>query len=289
MDRISFKTGLTIVVVILALLAAFLTVYTVGPGQRGVLMTFGKIDMTPVEPGIHLKIPFVQTVHMMRVRIIKYQAPESTGTKDLQQVTTTIALNFSLNPKKVTSIYQQIGNQNLLEDNILAPAIAGAVKTVTPEFTAEQMVTERAKVKALVAKQILDRLNQYDLVVHSINIVNFSFSGAYSRAIERKQIAQQNAQKAVYNLQQAKTNAQQQVAKASAAAQATLIKAKAQAQATLIQAKADAKAMKLKNKFITRNILALQTINRWKGNVPQTWASSGKGDSNPLMMLLQQK
>lgn len=253
---------------VLALLVGFGSFVTVGHGDRGVLMNFGAISGTILSPGLHFKVPIMQSVKDISVQIQKKAAVESAASKDLQVVTTTAAVNFGLDPNKVDVIYKNIGDLAAVEHKIIDPTVSDAVKAVTAQYNADELITNREKVRAEIEDQVKSVLATYDVIVNRVNITEFNFSKDYDRAIESKQVAQQRAQQSNYELQQVKIDSQKQVVQAQADAEAQIATAKGQARATVLKAKAEAEAMSIKNRTITQKVLQLTAIQQWNGQPP---------------------
>ncbi|WP_322629355.1 prohibitin family protein [Halothiobacillus sp.] len=262
-----------IVVVVVIFIGSFFTI--IGPGDRGVLMNFGAVSSRVLEPGFHFLIPLEQTVAKLSVQVQKTQSSESAASKDLQVVTTGIAVNFNLVPGRVNKIYRDIGGLDTVKQKIVAPAIANAVKAVTAHYNADELLANRDKVRAEIADQIRTSTSKYDVNIDGVNITDFNFSAQYNHAIEEKQVAQQQALKAKYQLQQVQISAQQQIVQAKAEAQARIESAKGKAEATVLAAQAESKAMQLKSSAITPAILKLQTIQQWNGKLPRVMTGAG--------------
>ena len=265
--------GLLVVVIILL---GYMSLYTVAPGERGVLVTLGQMSSDIKMPGPHFRIPFVQTYYLMNVQVTKYENEETAASKDLQNTFTRVALNYTIDPGEVTKLFQNVGAQDVLTAKVIEPIMSNAVKAVTAHYNAEDLIAQRDTVRGQIEAQIRDALKKYDVDVQGVNITNFRFSDAYANAIEAKQVAQQNALKATYELQKVQTEAQQRVANAEADAKATVLTAEAQS-----------KAMALKDKSVTDKILVLNAIDKWDGHYPTTLLMPGSGKSSPLMNVLE--
>lgn len=265
--------GVAIAVVMIFFIGSFFTI--IGPGDRGVLMNFGAVSSRILEPGFHFLVPIEQTVAKISVQVQKTQSSQSAASKDLQIVTTGVAVNFNLVPSRVNNIYRDIGGLETVNQKIIAPAIANAVKAVTAHYNADELLANRDKVRAEIADQIRTSTRNYDVNIDGVNITDFNFSAQYNHAIEEKQVAQQQALKANYQLQQVQISAQQQIVQAKAEAQARIESAKGKAEATVLAAQAEAKAMQLKSSAITPAILKLQTIQQWNGKLPRVMTGAG--------------
>lgn len=259
------KTTIAGAVVAVLAIIAWLSFYSIGPGERGVLMTWGKIVPGVIMPGAHFKMPFVQTVAKFDIRVQKYQNLEAAASKDLQDVHTNVAVNFHLDAKKVDALYKKVGNIADVETKLLQPVVSNSLKAVVAEFNAERLVEHRDDVRKGVDAAIRQEMAPYPVEIDAVNLTNFQFSGDYARAIEAKQVAQQKALQAQYDLQKAKTDAQQQV-----------VQAQAHAQATLITAKADAQALEMKRKAVTPDLILLNAVSKWDGKLPATLVTNGK-------------
>jgi regulator of protease activity HflC (stomatin/prohibitin superfamily) len=278
-SSVSDHTGRMVVLgvgtfVILLLLWIFSPFVVVGAGERGVLMNFGAVTGQPLQPGLHLIMPVRQSVHEMDVQVQKYSAKEAAASLDLQEVTTDVVVNWSLDPKTVNVAYRNIGPLYMIGQKVVGPAIDNAVKAVTARFNAEELISRRDAVTEGILKSLRGILASDGIFVTAVNVTNFAFSPAYATAIENKQVAQQEALQATYQLQQKKVNVQQTVVEAQAQAQARIEAAKGTAQAILLQARAQAKANDEIAASLTPILLRQKALDRWSGALP-TYLGSG--------------
>ena len=235
----------------------FQSVTVVPAGMRGVQVTFGEVNMTPLESGMHFVNPLsnVKNLNIQLQRATMEGA--SAGTKDMQQVHTDIVINYRLNADKVALIYKDYGVD--LANKVLAPSLNEAFKSVTGHYTSEELITKRDLVSAGVLEQVRGKLAQFDLSVDSISLVNFGFSADYQRAIEQKVIATQMKQKAEQDLERIKVEAASRIAQAEGEAKAISIQAQA------IQSNGG------------QNYVQLQWIEKWNGQLPNTVLNGSNG------------
>ena len=243
--------GGAIVVIVLFLIGGVFV--QIGPGQRGVLMTFGAVHNGVLDPGLHFKLPFMQSVARMDVQVQNSQAAETSASLDLQNVSTTVATNWHILPADAEWVYQHIGNEGDLVDKIIRPAISNSVKAVTAHYNAEDLIIHRDQVRDQIQTQMTSELQPYRVVVDSVNITDFHFSDEFAQAIERKQIAQQRALQATYELQQARVLADQRI----------------------VEATAQAQAQKLLQQTLTPEIIQQQAITKWDGHLPAVVGEKG--------------
>ncbi|EHL08952.1 SPFH/Band 7/PHB domain protein [Desulfitobacterium hafniense DP7] len=245
----SFITfGLVIVLLVILALDAFVIV---NAGQRGIVLQLGAVRPIVLTEGLHFKIPFVQSVVPMEVRVQKSQSEQTAASKDLQIVTTTVAVNFHLDPIQVNKLYQNVGLS--YGERIVDPAIGEAVKAITAQYTAEELISKRSEVSAKIKETLASKLATYYMVLDEINITEFKFSQEFNNAIEQKQIAEQQALKANLDLQRIEIEAKQKVE----------------------QAKAEAESLRLQKQEVTPELVQLReieakikAIEKWDGKLP---------------------
>lgn len=220
---------------------------TIGAGNVGVKTRGGKVVGT-VTPGFYAKLPIIEGITSMDVQTQKDQTDASAASNDLQTVTATVAVNYHVEPQDASTIYANIGAD--YAERVISPAIQESVKSVTANYTAEQLITQREKVREDILALLTSKLQVYGVQTDSLNIVNFAFSDQFNQAIESKVTAEQNALAAQNKLVQVQAEAEQTVASAKAQAEAIQI----QAQAINSQGGAD--------------YVALQAVKQWNGVLP---------------------
>ena len=236
-------------IVLILLFGAF---GTIGAGERGVLLQFGAVKDKIFDEGLYIKMPFIQQVVTMDVKIQKDEIPASASSKDLQIVTSKIALNYHIDPMAANKIWQEVGKN--YNSRIIAPSIQEAVKAVTAKFTAEELITKRETVKDQIKENLAERLLERDILVDEFNIIDFSFSAAFNDAIEAKVTAEQLKLKAARDLERIKIEADQKIAEAGGKAQAIKIEAEA------LRANAQ--------------VVELRWIEKWDGKTPAYWGNA---------------
>lgn len=219
------------------------SIYTVQAGEVGVITRFGAVTRV-ADPGLGFKIPLVENITQMDTRTQKEQVDAEAASQDLQQVHSTIALNYHLDGPKAVRVYQNIGIN--YTDKIIAPAMQEAFKSVTSQYTAQDLIDQREKVKEVAFDKLKAALTPYNIIVDNFNIVNFDFSADFDKAIEAKQVAQQN-------LAQAETEAKTAVAQA--------------------QGQADAQKALKDSGSLSPEYLQYLAVNKWNGVLPT--ATSG--------------
>lgn len=235
--------GIFFGVVVLLNIMSFFTI--VNPGERGILLQLGNMK-TVYEPGLHFQMPLINTVVIVDVQTQKYEDSVDAASKDLQSIEGTVALNYHIDPGKVDVLYQQVGLN--YSDRIIGPVIQESVKSVTAQYTAEELITKRNMVKGDIFKTMQDRLSNYNVIVDDVSIVNFNFSEEFNRSIEAKQTAVQNALKAENDLKRIEIEAKQKIE----------------------TAKADAESIRIQGEALKQNagLVQLKMVEKWNGQLP---------------------
>jgi len=235
-------------------------------GYRGVLLTWGKPEEKILGEGLNFVIPFVQSVELMNVQVQKAESTESAATNDLQVVSTTVAVNFRLNPEAVNQIYRELRQDYV--SRVIKPNIEESIKAATSQFRAEELITKRATVKSVFDDILAERLMVFDITVIAVSLTDFQFSPAFAAAIEAKVTAEQAALEAQNYLEQVKFEAQQQVIQAEAEKNATIARAEGEAQAVVIEADAAAQAIEAITGQMTPESAQYLWLTQWDGKLP---------------------
>jgi regulator of protease activity HflC (stomatin/prohibitin superfamily) len=235
-------------------------------GYRGVLLTWGKPSDKILDVGLNFIIPFVQNIELMNVQLQKAESSEDTATKDLQQVTTTVAVNFRLNPNMVNQIYSDLRHDYV--SRVIKPNIEESLKAATALYTAEELISLRTEVKASLDNILAERLVIFNIEVVSVSLTDFQFSPSFKAAIEAKVTAEQQALEAKNKLEQIRYEAQQQIIQAEALKNATIAIALGDAQAVIIEADATAAAIEVITSQMTAEYAQYLWLTQWDGKLP---------------------
>ena len=268
------KTGKIVAVIIIAVIALIVVVSSlaiVPAGCTGVVTTFGKVSDNILAEGLHFKIPFAQDVITVSNKIQVYEADSDAVSKDLQSVSSKIAVNYRIKNDSSASVYKNIGSD--YQSVVLMPTVQESMKAVCAKYTAEQLITSRAQLGDEIKTELEKRLSDYGIQIEKFNIVNFEFSKEFNDAIEAKQVAEQN-------LLKTKTEQQQAIVVAEAEAKKKVIAADAEATSIKTKATAQAEANKTLTASLSNNLIKYQTIEKWDGILPKV-----ASDANPLVSM----
>ncbi|CBZ52065.1 YGR231Cp-like protein, related [Neospora caninum Liverpool] len=168
--------------------------YDVDGGQRAVMFNrFGGVAKKPIGEGMHLYFPWFQVPFLYDVRIRPKVINTTTGTRDLQMVSVGLRLLYRPMEDRLPIIHQTLGPDY---DERVLPSIGNEVlKAVVARYDAESLLTQRDKVSHDIRDAITNRARQFDLVLDDVAITHLSYGKEFSKAIEEKQVAQQESER----------------------------------------------------------------------------------------------
>ena len=270
-----------IVGIIVISIIAVSSIRVVDAGNRGILVQFGNVDTdVSLDEGLHFVVPFRDNVVQMEVRTQKIVESATSASKDLQDVSTQVALNYHVNPDRAQVLYQQLGPD--YANRVIVPAIQESVKQVTARFNAEELITNRETVKNQIEEQIKARLAPYNVVVDALSITEFAFSQQFTTAVESKVEAQQRALQAQNELRRIQIEAQQNEAKAIGEQKANIARAEGIKQSNVLQAEGEAQAITIIDQQLRNNPTYLEWLKatKWDGVLPLVTGGGSDGQGN---------
>ena len=256
---------------------------TVPAGHVGVVKRFGRVLPETLEPGLNLKIPFVDFVHNVDCRMTSVQYTGEAFSSDLQNIYATLDLQYSLSKSLADEMVVNIGTRQHAEEYFINKAMAESLKAATCNYTAEELVTSRPIVKQKIEEKVFNYLHSsvedYDMeqlfLIDNLALTNFHFSGEFNAAIEAKVKAEQDALKAVQEKARRVTIAE---------AMQEQVQIQADAEAYQITTVADAKAagIILEAQALADNpeLLQLRGVERWDGILPSFLIGNGNGTAS---------
>ena len=239
-------------------------VQTVPTGHTGVVTTFGRVENTTLDSGVHVVLPW-QNVVKMDNRVQKQTAELPCFSSDIQEVNLTYTINYQIKKSDAQNIYRTIGVDYY--HTVIQPCITESVKVVTARYTAEQLVGKRNELAAAIETDLADKLLSYNIELVSTSIENMDFTNAFTDAVEAKQVAQQNKLRA-------ETEAEQKVIEAKAAAEVRKVNADAAAYELLAKAEAEAEANRKISESLTQELINYTYAQSWNGKLPTVMTGS---------------
>ena len=247
-----------IIVVLLFLCILLWGTFVIVPAcSRGVVLWWGSVENRIMDEGLNFKVPMAETVIKVDVRVQPHPFREiDASSKEYQIVKMTGMMNFHINPAFVNDLYQKVGLD--FADKVIDPAFNDFVKEVVPTYPIGEILPKREEIRQAAMKKLGDNLSRYHIIVDDIYFANIRFSPEYEKAIEAKQVAQQQVETQKQVLAQREIEAQQKVATA-----------KGEAESILVVAQEQAKANEVLSHSITPILVSYKSIERWNGILPQ--------------------
>lgn len=260
------------IVGLIALIVIWDAAVVINSGHVGVVHRLGAVQNNHLPEGFHLKIPFLDSVEEVDVRLRKAENRATAASRDLQVVSTQVAVQYSLTGPTMPKTYQNIGLRDVVERTAIDPGITESVKAITAQYTAEELVTQRAQVKTKIQEAIDAFINttlQQKGVLGAVKLANvaitdFEFSSEFNRAIEEKVRAEQEALKA-------QNEKLRRVTQAEAAAAERRLAADAEAYKLTVESEARAAAIRREAEALKDNpdLIQLRIAEKWDGRLPQ--------------------
>lgn len=271
--------ALIAVVAVLAILLAN-SFATVPVGSTGILLTLGRVqEGSTISEGLHMKLPFVQQIVSMDNRVKKLELTTEAFSKDIQTVTARLAVNYRLRPEMSFSVYKSYRMD--FEQDIIVPATHEALKSVSAQYTAEELISKRAESSDKMRDELDAKLTDMGISITDFNIIDFDFSEEFITAVEQKQVAEQVKKKAATENETAIAQAERekQVAIKQAEADAEKLRIEAEAKANAVKLAADAEAYRLDNinKNLTDDTIRNTLAERWDGKLPTVVGTGAAG------------
>ena len=269
--RIASVVG--VVIVVISIIAGAFT--AVPAGHRGVVIRFNAVTGTVLNEGLQTKLPFLDSVVMMDVRTDKYEVPAASASRDLQDVSTTIALNWRLEPSRTAEIYRTLGTDYV--GRITAPAVQEVVKQVTARHRAEDLITNREMVRNEIAEELSTRLLERGIITEAVSITEFRFNETFVAAVEAKVAAEQAVLQAQFTLEQVKIEAQQREEKEIGEANARIAKAEGEAEYIRVVTDAQVAANNAIAESLSPEVLQYILLDRLGEDIKVMVIPSGQG------------
>lgn len=232
-------------------------------GSRGVLIRGGRVTNTIVGDGWRLKIPFIEGIVPISVRLQTYAINTVAGTRDTQAIDVSVVLNYRLEQSKVGEIYSSLGRLESIEVELIKPIMEEVTKSIIAQYNAGQILENRSDIAQQIRELVNARLSQYGVGAEQFSIANIGFSKSFTEAVEARLVAQQRAEQAKAEVQQAEL----------------------QAKARIAEAEGLAKAQQLQMTTLTPLLVEMERIRKWDGKFPQVVTGNGSMMALPESMV----
>ena len=221
----------------------------IDPGHRGVKVVWGEVDMKEgsMPEGIYFYNPISTSIFDLDARIKRWDLKLNTYTRDVQQASITLTVNYRPKMDKVHVLFKEVGKK--WDEIVLPPAVEGELKKVVGLYDAVDLISHRAKATSEIQKAIADSLIDRNVIVDRVEMVNIQFLKEFEKSVEDKVIASQKAVEEANRTKQVQEQAKQKI----------------------IDAEATAKSMQIRATALQQNakLVEYEAVQRWDGKLPQ--------------------
>lgn len=265
---------------IFGIITLWLGIYTVDQGYVGIVKRNGAIHEV-VDPGLHIKLPYIDTVDEIEVRERAAHLELSVSSRDPMPLPISATVNWLANKDKIKELYSEYGSLEQFEQRVIIPAFNDGIKTATAMFTVNDLLRDRTKLgeQALIA--VRGKTPQNVMTITALYVVDVQFPKPYTEQILLKQVASEAALTEKYNLEKQKLVAQQAVQTAEAERDAAKARADGKAYEIKVQGDAIAAAIESKGASLAKNpsIVEYEKVQRWSGGFPDTFMGGDAGSA----------
>ncbi|MDX2158023.1 MAG: prohibitin family protein [Hyphomicrobiaceae bacterium] len=269
--------GLLAVIAIIAVSILWMGVYRIDAGHVGIVKRFGNV-ISVVDPGLHVKIPYADTVEEMEVRERAFSKVLSAASQDPLELPIEVTVNWLVKRTHVQDLYVQFGSLAQFEVRIIQPRLNDAVKGVTSAYTVNDLLRKRTEYRDRSQKAFADRMPD-DIQITGFSVVNIGFPPEYTKAIRDKQVAREQAETERFVLERQKLTTTQVTQTAMAQRDADKARADGRAYEIKVQGDAQAEAVRVLGQALASNPLVVEyrKIEKWGGTFPTTFMGGEQG------------
>ena len=251
------QTILILIILLFLFIISWGSFALVPAGHRGVVLWWGSVEKRIMGEGLNFKVPIAERVIKVDVKVQPHPFKEiDASSKEYQMVKMTGMMNFHIDPSFVNDLYQKVGLD--FADKVIDPAFNDFVKEVVPTYPIGEILPKREEIRKRAMGKLGENLARYHIIVDDIYFANIRFSPEYEKAIEAKQVAQQQVETQRQVLAQREIEAQQKVATA-----------KGEAESILVVAQGQAKANDALSRSISPILVQYKSVEKWNGILPQ--------------------
>lgn len=249
------------IAVVVGFVMVFGSFKIVPPGHRGIAVTLGRVQENYRHEGITFKLPLVTKIICMPIKQITIESTAPCFSSDLQTVKVKYNVLYRLPENEIVGLYQKYSGDPYT--TLVEPRAQEILKQLSATYRAEEMVKAREAIKALAVPKLQAAVGDLVFIVDVV-INNVDLTNELEKAIEQKQVMEQQALAKVYELQ----------------------KAQKEAEITIVQAKAEAESVRIKGEALKASpeVIQLEIAKKWDGKTP-TYVSTTAGGANVLLPL----
>lgn len=249
------RSWIGIIGLVLILLSA--SFVQVNAGEVGIIRRFGKVTGGTLQPGLHVRIPLADRIMYYNTKQMVYETsdnPETsqanytdysvkTMTKDGQRIVVRFSVVFSIRPDAAGQIANTLGTEQDVVEKVIKSNARSEGRNIPKKFSAQELYSEQVyECQAALSEQLKPVFEENGVVLHELLLRDIGFAEQLAQALERKQVALEDA-----------ITSQRQVAIKQAEASQTIAAARGAKEATVIEAQGQALAIKLVQDQLARS------------------------------------
>ena len=238
------------VILVAAAVIGLSAFFIVPPGEVAIKTRLGSI-VDSYSEGMHFKLPFVESITKFSIQIQRADIKTQAFSKDLQTMNSHLVVNHRIQKETVVSIFRNLGPRYV--SNIVDPAVQEVFKAIAARYSAEKIISERSLLVEEINKEVKERLSKKEIIVTDISVTDLDFTDQFLKAVEDKQVAEQQAKMSEKLVEKAKRDAEQAIAKSRGEAEALRMQREQVTPALIELRKVDAQ---------------LKAIEKWNGVLP---------------------
>jgi regulator of protease activity HflC (stomatin/prohibitin superfamily) len=270
--------GVIIGALLLAVLfSVWLGIYRIDAGHVGVVKRFGNV-IAVVDPGLHVKIPYADTVEEIEVRERAFTMNLEAASQDPLELPIVVTINWLVKRSNVKNLYIQFGTLAQFEKRIILPRLNDAVKGITSRYTVNDLLRKRVEYRDMSLKAFTERMPD-DVQITGFSVVNVGFPPEYTAAIRAKQVAREQAETEKFVLERQRLTSTQVTQSAEAQRDADKARADGKAYEIKVQGQATAEAIRIMGEALAKNPLVVEykKVEKWGGSFPTTFMGGDAG------------
>lgn len=259
------------------LFSVWLGIYRIDAGHVGVVKRFGNV-IAVVDPGLHVKIPYADTVEEIEVRERAFTMNLEAASQDPLELPIVVTINWLVKRSNVKNLYIQFGTLAQFEKRIILPRLNDAVKGITSRYTVNDLLRKRVEYRDSSLKAFTERMPD-DVQITGFSVVNVGFPPEYTAAIRAKQVAREQAETEKFVLERQRLTSTQVTQSAEAQRDADKARADGKAYEIKVQGQATAEAIRIMGEALAKNPLVVEykKVEKWGGSFPTTFMGGDAG------------